>query len=400
MKPSLAPLLGAVFWLLFGVALLAVGNGLFSTFFSLRMRIEGFSLDAIGVVMTGFYVGLALGTQFCDRFVEALGRVRAYAVFAAVITAAALGAALHVSPASWFMLRILLGFGFAGLYVVVESWLNALANDASRGQLLSIYFVIHYVAASGGQLLLGLRDPAASDLFIIVALFYCLSLVPVACHSGEAASARRPPGLVIGALCRLAPAGVACCVASGLMTSAFYSLAPVFADERHLSVEDISYFMSAAVFGGVVFQWPIGSLSDRIDRRLVSIAIAVFATLASLALIADLQLSRGSLIAIAFLFGGFTLAIYPIGVAAANDRLAPEEMVKASGALILAASLGSMLGPVSAAALMHRCGPGGLFVFTSAVAAGLAAFTLLRLIKRPGKSARVLHRPGEQVDLQ
>lgn len=400
MKSSLVPPLGEVFWLLFGVALLAAGNGLLSTFFSLRMRIEGFSIDTIGVVMAGFYVGLSLGTQFCDRLVEALGRVRAYAVFAALITAAALGAALHVSPASWFMLRILLGFGFAGLYVVVESWLNAVANDASRGQLLSVYFVIHYVAASGGQLLLGLRDPAAPDLFIIVALFYCLSLVPVACHSGEAAPARRPSGLVISALCRLAPTGVACCLASGLMTSAFYSLAPVFAEERHWSVEEISYFMGAAVFGGVVFQWPIGSLSDRIDRRLVSLGIAVFAALASLGLAADLELSRGSLIAMAFLFGGFTLAIYPIGVAAANDRLAPEEMVKASGALILAVSLGSMLGPVSAAALMYRFGPGGLFFFASAVAAALAVFTLLRLIIRPRKPAPALRRRCEQADLR
>src|SRR5262249_14712482 len=163
------------------------------TFFSLRMRIEGFSIDAIGVVMTGYYIGLAIGTQLCDRLVDALGRVRAYAVLAALVTATALGAALLISPATWFVFRILLGFGFAGLFIVVESWLNAVASDAARGQLLSIYFVIYFVAASGGQLLLGLRNPAAPDLFMIVAFLYCLSLVPVACmRGGEAAPAKRP----------------------------------------------------------------------------------------------------------------------------------------------------------------------------------------------------------------
>lgn len=142
MKPSsLLSLLVAVFWSLFGVAILAAGNGLFSLF-SLRMRVEGFSIDTIGILMTGYYVGLALSTQLCDRLVDALGRVRAYAVLAAVITATALGAALIVSAVAWFAFRALLGFGCAGLYLVIESWLNEQASDAARGQLLSAYFLV------------------------------------------------------------------------------------------------------------------------------------------------------------------------------------------------------------------------------------------------------------------
>lgn len=233
---------------------------------------------------------------------------------------------------------------------------------------------------------------------MIVALLYFLSLVPVACMKGGEAMQAKRPGLVVGAVRRLAPTGVVCCLGSGLITSPFYSLAPVFAGERAFSTGEISYFMSAAMFGGMALQWPIGRLSDRINRRVVSMALA------RLGGACQLRPQRRRQPAARwrhshYLFGGFMLALYRVGIAAANDRLPPEETVKASGALILVWSRGAMIGPVSAAAFMHRFGAGGLFIFTGVIATGLTVFVLARLVMRPGKAIPVPRRSGPEADL-
>ncbi|MFI4986620.1 MAG: MFS transporter [Alphaproteobacteria bacterium] len=380
-------LLASVAALLLGVAILNTGNGLFGTFLSLRMTLEAFPTEVTGLIMSAYYVGLIVGARTCHRIINRVGHIRAFSAFAAMVSTLALVAGFFISPWVWGIMRAILGFCFAGLFMVVESWLNARVGTARRGQLFSLYMMVSYLALGAGQLLLGLYDPYSRDFFMIAALLFSASLIPLALTSAEMPQLAETSTLDFAALYRVSPLGVLACVASGLITSSLYGMGAVFAQASGLNVSEVSYFMGAAITSGLLFQYPIGRISDRIDRRSVIVAVALLTAIVSLGMAALAGHDKRALIALACLYGGFSFTLYPLGVSHANDFLEPRDTVKASGGLLLSWGLGASAGPLLAAALMGRLGPPGLFVFVAATAVLLALFALWRMTRRPGVPA-------------
>ena len=369
--------------LMLGVAILSFGNGLFGTFLSLRMNLEAFPTEVTGLVMSAYYAGFVVGAYRCDRIINRVGHIRAFAAFAAAVSAVALVAAFFVSASVWGAMRMTLGFCLAGVFMVTESWLNMRASAATRGRLFSMYMMVSYLATGGGQLLLGLRDPRSHDFFIVAALFYSLSLIPLALTSAATPPPVAASKLDLSALYRVSPLGVLTCLGAGLVVSSLYGMGAVFAQETGFTVSEVSYFMGAAIFGGLAMQWPVGRLSDRYDRRMVIFAIAVLTTLSSLGLATLSGTDKVPVIALAALYGGFSFTLYPLAVAHANDFVAAKDAVKASGGLLLSWGIGASCGPLAAAAMMGHFGPRGLFLFVAVVTVSLALFTLWRMTQRP-----------------
>ncbi|HLI11145.1 MAG TPA: MFS transporter [Alphaproteobacteria bacterium] len=376
-------LLMSVAALLLGVAIINTGNGMFSTFLSLRMNLEGFPPEVTGLVMSAYYAGMAVGARTCDRLINRVGHVRAFAAFAAVVSAIVLISAFFVSPYVWGVMRATLGFCFAGLFMVVESWLNARASVGTRGRLLSLYMMVSYLALGTGQLLLDLRDPHSRDFFLLAALFYSLSLVPLVLTSAETPGLLQSSTLRLRALYDISPLGVLACLSSGLVTSSLYGMGAIFAQNSGFDLSEVSYFMGAAVLGGLALQYPIGRLSDRYDRRYVILAVALATAATALLITALAGHAKAAMIALVCLYGGFSFTLYPLGVAHANDFVDPKDAVKASGGLLLSWGLGASWGPIAAAAMMGRLGPRGLFIFVVVVTVLLAFFTVWRMTRRP-----------------
>jgi MFS family permease len=369
--------------LLLGAALLNAGNGVFTTFLSVRMSLEGFPTEITGLVMSAYYIGLVVGTRLCDRIINRVGHIRAFATFVGIVSATVLFAAFFVSPYVWGAMRAVLGFCFAGLFMIVESWLNTRATAATRGQLFSTYMMLSYLSLGGGQLLLNLRDPHGRDFFLIGVLFYSLAVVPVSLTTSTSPSPVRTSRLSFGALYRISPLGVLACIGSGLANSALYGMGPVYAQGSGFSLAETSYFMGAAVLSGLVLQYPVGRLSDRYDRRAVIVAVVLLTAAASVALVLLTGGDRLAILALACIYGGLSFTLYPLGVSHANDFLDAKDAVKAAGGLILAWGMGASLGPLAASALMGVLGPRGLFVFVAAVDILLALFALWRMTRRP-----------------
>jgi len=372
-----------ILWsLLASVALLLVGVGLFNTFIGLRAAAEGFATETVGLMMSGYFVGLVAGTLRCGRLVNRVGHIRAFAAFCGLTAALVCLFPFLVSAPAWFLLRVLLGFNLAGLYMVAESWLNDRATPQTRGTMLSFYMMTTYLALGAGQFLLNAGDLAGLELFMITAMALSLAVVPVAVTRAPSPSPVEAPHFGFARLYAVSPVAVTGCICSGACIGALYGMGPVYAQRMGLSLPQISQFMGILVLSGLALQLPIGRLSDRYDRRDVITAVAGACGLASLLLVVFASHSTAGLFVLAALYGGTVATLYPLSIAYANDYLEPEELVPASGGLVLAFAAGAAVGPLAAATLMRALGPAGLFAFSAAVAAALVAFCFYRMRRR------------------
>jgi MFS family permease len=375
--------LPSVSTLLFGLGVLLLGSGLQGTLLGVRAGIEGFATQSIGLIMAAYYGGFVAGSLYVPALVRRAGHIRTFAALASLASAAPLLHALYVTPWSWALLRVVSGFCFAGLFMVVESWLNDRATNATRGTILSIYMIVSLTALAAGQQLLTLADPADFELFALTSVLVSLALVPVALTRSAAPTPIETARFGLKHLYAVSPLGVVGSFGAGLIQGAFWGMAPLFGQSLGLSTAGIASFISLTVVGGVALQWPVGRLSDRFDRRTV-ITVSAF-VLAGVSLGLGLSAEAGAarwLFGLAVVYGGLSFPLYSLCNAHANDLLAADERVPAGSGLLLTYGVGAGIGPLAAAPVMEAFGPAALFYYTPAVAALVGLFAVFRMTRR------------------
>lgn len=383
-------LVAAMGTLIVATSVIQLANGFFTTLISLRVALEGFAPSMGGLVLSSYFAGFTLGAVRSDRIITRIGHIRAYAMFAGIVVAATVVMPLLVGPWLWLLLRALIGFGCAGLFVATESWLNAKSPPAMRGRVFAVYMVGTFMALAAGQLLIGRIDAAAAGPFNAIVALFALALVLVSGTRAEppqAAPAASPP---YRELLRAAPVAVLCCALSGLITGTFYALIPAWMQGKAIPGGTIALFMFCAVIGGLAFQIPVGRLSDRVDRRRVLAGLGLGLAVVTVAL-AYLPRSLAVVLPAAALFGGFMSTLYPVCVAHANDRMPADRVVAVSGALILLSGLGSVIGPLLGTPLMASYGVNGVLYLMAAAALGVALIAGGRSLLR--EPAARLERP-------
>jgi MFS family permease len=384
--------------LLLGAAILLLGNGLLGILLPVRASFEQFSTTAIGLIASGYSAGFVVGCLAMPHVVQRVGHIRTFAVMAAIAAAVVLTMVLKVQPLVWILLRMITGVAFAGLYMVIESWLNERASNTNRGQLFATYMVIQLAAVTIGQMLLPLGEPGDFRLFVLTAIAITLALVPVGLTTSIAPQPLGKVHLRLGRLYRMSPVGVLGCFFVGLANGAFGGLGAIFAQDVGLSTTGVALFMSAALVGGALFQIPFGRLSDRIDRRRVLILACALAVLAGavLAVAGDAgsdgglvppaleraALSPFALIGAVIVFGGCIYSMYALCVAHTNDYVDRADFLEASSGLLLTWGVGATLGPLLAAIAMEQIGLGGLFLQTALVHLLFMAFAWYRTWQR------------------
>ena len=376
---QLLPILGALF---LGVGLLIAGNSLFTTLLAVRMGIEGAPTLSIGIVLACNSVGFILGARTSHWFVDRVGHIRSFAALAALAACSALLHPIFVSQIVWGVLRIVTGYCTASLYTIAESWINAKVPNYIRGRVLSLYMVIAFLALGSGQLMLNLGSPETFVPFSVVAMLFAGGLVPVALTRMEAPVPEPGRRLGILALARISPLGVALCFSAGAINGAFFNMGPLFAQRSGFDTGQVSTFMATAIFAGLVLQWPIGWLSDRLDRRKVVMWVLLGVAAASVAIVAVGDPAFLALLSLVSLFGGLAFTLYGQGLTHANDFADASELLSISAGLLFAFGVGAVVGPVAASAIMSLTGPFGLFVFTGALTAVLASFVVYRMTRR------------------
>lgn len=370
-------------WALFlGLAFIMLGNGLQGSLVAVRAQFEVFNTSVIGFVMAGYFVGFFLGSILVPRLVGRVGHVRVFGALASLASFGVLVYPIFVDPIAWFLIRVLTGVCYAGLYIICESWLNDRATNETRGQLLSIYMIISLLGMGGGQYLLNLYSPADFQLFTIVSVLISLSVVPVLVSAARVPEFEAPETMGPIRLYKASPLGVVSMFLVGTSAGVVMGMGPSYAYQQGLTIAEVSVFMSAIFIGGFIFTWPIGRLSDIMDRRTVIVITAVAAVAAGV-FGASLGNDNKLLVFIAVgLAGGVTFPIYSLSIAYTNDYLSSKQMVAASSALVMTNGLGAMLGPNIGAGAMELFGPSGFYITIAGIHVAMAAFALWRMTRR------------------
>jgi MFS family permease len=365
--------------------LLFFANGLQATLVPVRAEADGFSTLATGWIGTAFFIGFVTGCLLIPRLLRTIGHVRTYSALAAIAACGVLLHPLKVDVVTWSILRAVMGFSAAGMYAIIEGWLNTQAVNAVRGRVFTTYATLNALALILGNFAFALGDPRTADMFLWVAVLTLVSLLPIALTRQPEPPRPRQTQIRVWRLFGLSPAGFVGAMCSGLAGGAFWALAMSFAQSRGLDQNGVAWFMSAVILGGAMAQWPMGRISDFMDRRVVILLAAGATILASLGLASSHLFGAWSpqiLFGAAFLYGASSFPIGSLANAHLNDRsLTGDVSETASGILLISgasAGLGTMLG----AWAITVAGPSGLFLYAAAVHAGLMAFVLTRMIQR------------------
>jgi MFS family permease len=375
--------LSALFALLLGTSLFVAGSGLITTALALRANEIGFTGSMAGAIMSAYFFGYIAATYWCPRIVERAGHVRAFSAFAATAAAAVLLHTLTTSATAWMLLRFVTGAAVVGLYMVIESWLNERSTNANRGRVFAVYQVISLLALGLGQYLLLLPGTEPLAPFILAGALFTIGLIPVVLTRVEHPRPITAVRLDLTRLWRLSPLSVAGTFAVAVGNGALMTLGPIFAQRLGFDTLEVALFMSLVFAGGVVFQWPIGQLSDRWDRRTVILLVCLGGAL--LALLAWFFVDRSLLFFLLamFAYGGAAFTLYPLCVANANDHGDSSDFVATASGLLLIYGIGAAVGPLVAGSLLQLLGAASLPLFLAGIQIALAVFVIARKAASP-----------------
>lgn len=372
--------------LFFGLSLIGLAIGVQGSLLGVRAEMEGFADLQIGLLMSGYFAGFLAGSMFAPRLIEQVGHIRVFAAVAAMASVTILVHALFIEPWTWAAMRLLTGFAFSCIYVVAESWLNKAATNETRGQILAVYMSIMMAGICAGQFMLGLSDPGSFVLFAIISVMVSIAAVPILMTVLTAPLIEDTERVSVAHLWRRAPMGVMGLVLSQWCASVVFSMGAVYATKLGLTVLEVSYFMGVMMGGGMVFQMPLGRLSDSIDRRWVIGGASLVAVITALLISRETAASLW-MYGLLFIFGGCSMSLYSLVVAITNDHLRPNEIVPASGTMVLISGLVSITGPISISLWMEAYGIGAFFPILASCLLLLAIISIYRVLTIPALPA-------------
>lgn len=354
-----------------------LGNGLFTTLLVMRMHDEGVSSLYVGSMTSAYYLGLVIGSFQIEKLILRVGHIRVYAASASALAVICLLHGIFFNLPFWLLLRLLGGYATASLFVVIESWLLVAGSIKMRGQILSLYMIAFYAAQAFGQLLVNLGTTKNLLLFAVAAMLSSLSVIPLSMTKALQPEISEPSVLSFKKLYQVAASGMIGCATSGLILSAIYGLLPLFIIIRSDSTARVSAFMAAVIFGGMALQYPLGRLSDHIERRTVLIGITGGIIIMSMLAMITFKDAWTSFV-VMFLFGGMTFTLYPICISHACDSLETQDIVSGTQGMLLAYSIGSTVGPLIAPIFIKYLGINGLFIYFIISSALLMVFFIWR----------------------
>ncbi len=365
--------------LFFGLLLISAGNGLQVVLLGIRAPEAGFSNFATSIVMSGWFAGIFIGSMIVPNILAKVGHVRVFGAMAAIASATVLVHIIFLNPSVWTAIRFASGFSFAGMYIVCESWLNEKATNENRGQLLSLYTIINMGGMGAGQMMVSFGQDGGTGLFLLVSVMVSIAVVPILITASSAPNFEAPERISFRRLIQVSPLAVTGMTCIGVIISMVFGMGAVYGSLIGLNNTQIGYFITAITVGTLIFQYPIGRLSDKFDRRAVILVSAIFAGL--IAGIAGLfgPNSFSTLLVLMLILGGLIFSLYSLFIAHANDYLTPSQMVAMSSGLLMVNGGGAVVGSPLAAFVIEFVDVTAFMPTISVVLFALSGFIIYRM---------------------
>lgn len=354
------------------VGILLAGNGLQNIFLTVYAKQNGFPLPMIGLMGSTYFLGFIIGCLVGPKYLNSVGHIRTFSALAAIAGIIALLHSLIIEPITWVILKGLTGFCFATLYLVIESWINSITKNNTRGLVIAKYRMADVLGTLAGQFLFLFVDQLGAQLFIIYAILIMLSMVPI-----SLTKVYTPTLLEFNPISlkkcfkntwQNAPVSILGVLLSGFANGSFWALSPIFVMEQFDNVKVLPFVIVTFLLGGALVQYPIGSFSDRVDRRKVIMAMGLMGVAAS-TLITVITVQAGTpgpLFWVGILaYGAGSAPIYSLSMAHANDWTEENSMVSLSSLLLVSSSMGSVLGPIFASSFIEIFTTSHFFLFCS-----------------------------------
>ncbi|WP_371931740.1 MFS transporter [Mameliella sp. MMSF_3552] len=371
--------------LLLGMLLLMIGNGLQGSLLGVRGAAAGFSAGTMSIVMAGYFAGFLLASRTVPGMIRRVGHVRVFAALGSFVSAVLILFPAVQDPIAWTFGRLVLGFCFCGVYVTAESWLNNAADNETRGQTLSAYMIVQMAGIIVSQALLVVPDASGFLLFVIPSVLVSISFAPILLSISPTPAFDSSKPMTLRELYGVSPLGMVGMFFLGGVFAAQFGMAAVYATEAGLTLSQISIFVASFYVGAVVLQYPLGWVSDRVDRRwLIMLVAAGGAGAAILAAVSGGAFAV--LVAAAFVIGGCSNPLYSLLIAYTNDFLQPEDMASASAGLLFVNGLGAIAGPLIIGWVMEVAGPEAFFMLIFALLALISLYALYRMTQRAAPS--------------
>ena len=373
--------------LLLGVMLLMIGNGLQGTLLGVRGSIEGFSTFEMSVVMSAYFLGFLFASRVVPKMIRNVGHVRVFAALASFISAVLILYPALANPWVWAVGRVIIGFCFCGVYITAESWLNAAATNETRGKALSLYMLVQVVGIVIAQGLLLVADPGGFILFVIPSILVSIAVAPILLAASPTPAFDSTKPMSLKRLWEASPLGCMGMFLLGGVFAAQFGMSAVYGGKAGLTLPQISAFVASFYVGAILLQFPIGWVSDRMDRRLLILVVAAGGGLASV-LGAFAGANFSFLLLAAAIIGGTSNPLYSLLIAYTNDYLSRDDMAGASGGLLFINGLGAIAGPIIVGWSMDAFGARGYFLLMAVLLGLLVAYAAWRMTRRPAPSVQ------------
>ena len=374
--------LSSAWALLLGMGLLMIGNGMQGTLLGIRGALEGFSTFEMSIVMSAYFVGFLGGSRMAPGMIRRVGHVRVFAALASLISVVMILYPTFPNVPVWALGRVLIGFCFSAVYVTAESWLNNAADNSNRGQALSLYMIVQTLGIVIAQALLLTADPSGFVLFVIPSVLVSIAITPILLSISPTPAFDTTKPMSLRELARFSPLGCVGMFLLGGIFAAQFGMASVYGAEVGLSVAQISLYVAMFFVGAVILQYPIGWISDRMNRRTL---IVIVASIGAVGSVIGMVLGQSYvwLLVSAFIMGGMSNPLYSLLIAHTNDYLEHEDMAAASGGMVFINGLGAISGPLITGWLMGTTlGPPGFYLFTALLFVMLAFYAGYRSTQR------------------
>ena len=390
-------------WALFlGYGVLIIAHGLQGNLLGVRAVLENFNIIATGALMSGYFIGYFVGANVVPNLVGKVGHIRVFAAFASTASLSILLHSVIVDPYVWILGRFITGFSIISIFVVVESWLNDRATNRTRGKVLSIYMIITFIGMGFGVLLLNFNDPTNYEPFILVSVLLSIALVPILLTKRKPPTFKKISSIKIKELYKISPLGTFSMFCVGFIHPAIFTMGAVYGALMNFSVLEISLYLFLITLSGAVFQWPIGYLSDRFDRRIILIITALLGSVLTILCFFSVSASpdfinlssnwkniyqhianhRMSFYIFISLYAGVSLPLFSLNLAYVNDFLPKEKFVSAGAGMQIIFGLSAMSAPFICSFFMKQFGPNGMFIFLFIFQTLIGLFGIYRMTRR------------------